>query len=260
MGHVRLGRLPKTRRWQEVVSFLATEEVLPAGVAAATLRAAESHLGALKGDPALKAAVEVLVRLASAGRAKEFTAALEQAGIKVPEGVKGPALYALLRQASRGALLAAAQSSPATHIAADALDGALSRLLRSSSGDLFETGIQDLHAACRDLSKKSVFSDVTHDFFSDYLTRWLSFFLDKASPGLVGSSSRFPSTDRLRSFQGAMSLHAKQSARVVAEFSGSWFSKHNFESGGQINRRDIAGFVAHALTKLVMELHQQAAP
>jgi hypothetical protein len=259
MGHVRLGRLPKTRRWQEVVSLLGNEEVSPASVATATLRAAGSHLEDMKRDPALRAAIEVLVRLASAGRAKDFKGALQEAGIRLPEGAKGPALYALLRQASRTALLKVAEASPATHIAADALDSALSRWLKNTSGDLFGTDITHLQAACRALSTKAVFSETTHHLFSDYLSRWLSYFLDKASPALVASSSRFPTAESLDGFQSSIALHAAESARVIAEFSGSWFSKRNFESGGRISSRDISGFVAHALTKLVMELQQQAA-
>ena len=40
MGHVRLGKLPRTRKWREVVDLLAAG-VGPAQVADATLRTAE---------------------------------------------------------------------------------------------------------------------------------------------------------------------------------------------------------------------------
>lgn len=258
MGHVRLGRLPKTRRWQEVVALLVNEEAPTAAVAAATLKASEEQLQLLKRDPALKAAIQILVRLAAAGRAKDFVAALVEAGIPISGEAKGPALFAFLRQASRSALLDVAEASPATHIASDALDVALNRWLTDSSGDLFSTGVDHLQAACKVLATKQAFSDVTRDFFSDYLSRWLTYFVDKASMDLVGATSRFRNPDQLRTFHDAMALHARQSSRVIAEFAGSWFSKHHFEAGGQITGREVAGFVSHALTKLAMELRQQA--
>ncbi len=50
MGHVRLGRLPKTPRWIEVINLLDTAAPDPAGLAAAVVRAAEFRLRQLAND------------------------------------------------------------------------------------------------------------------------------------------------------------------------------------------------------------------
>src|SRR5258708_4813722 len=54
MGHVRLGRLPKTRRWAEVIALLtdsSPEDV--AAIASATVQAADRRLRELARDPSL---------------------------------------------------------------------------------------------------------------------------------------------------------------------------------------------------------------
>ena len=52
MGHIRLGRLPATKRWQQVVSLLAQGAPLER-IAAASAEAAENSLAQANRDPAL---------------------------------------------------------------------------------------------------------------------------------------------------------------------------------------------------------------
>src|SRR4051812_26995632 len=62
MGHVRLGRLPKTRRWREVVDLLATSPMDTPTVAQATVAAADVRLRELASDPSLVHSFWLLTR------------------------------------------------------------------------------------------------------------------------------------------------------------------------------------------------------
>ncbi len=53
MGHVRLGRLPLTHRWQQVMDLLTTVPEDSLGIASAVVHAAEGRLRELVGDPSL---------------------------------------------------------------------------------------------------------------------------------------------------------------------------------------------------------------
>jgi hypothetical protein len=44
MGHIRLGRLPKSARWSRVVGLITEDDGAAARVAASTVTAAEEHL------------------------------------------------------------------------------------------------------------------------------------------------------------------------------------------------------------------------
>ena len=55
MGHTRLGRLPRLRKWQDVVDLVGAG-VLTADIAAATLKASQRGLDDAASDPAVRAA------------------------------------------------------------------------------------------------------------------------------------------------------------------------------------------------------------
>lgn len=52
--------------------------------------------------------------------------------------------------------------------------------------------------------------------------------------------------------------HCREAATIVEEYAGGWFSKKNWETGGEITREDIAAFTSYAMTKLIAELKQGA--
>jgi len=82
MGHVRLGRLPQTRNWRDVVGLLGA--AAPADrVAAASARAAEGSIGRAASDPALTHAIWLLTQLPLAARAQDFPGALRGLGLDI---------------------------------------------------------------------------------------------------------------------------------------------------------------------------------
>ena len=75
MGHVRLGRLPQTRNWQDVVGLLGA--AAPADrVAATSALAAERAIGRAAADPALTHAIWLLTQLPLAAHTRDFPSAL----------------------------------------------------------------------------------------------------------------------------------------------------------------------------------------
>jgi hypothetical protein len=82
MGHVRLGRLPQTRKWQHVVGLLGASAPIDE-VAAASAFAAESALRDAIADPALTQTVWLLTQLPLAARSANFEAALRGLGLQI---------------------------------------------------------------------------------------------------------------------------------------------------------------------------------
>ena len=82
MGHVRLGKLPQTRAWKEVVRFLEAGIDVEA-VAAKSQEAAEAGLKALKTDPALVQSLWLLMQLPVAARSDDFAEHLQRCGLQV---------------------------------------------------------------------------------------------------------------------------------------------------------------------------------
>jgi hypothetical protein len=86
MGHVRLGRLPKTGLWKHVVALIATSADDVGGVADATTMAAQLRLRQLRNDASFAYCFWLLTRIASASRDDDFSGALAEVGIEAHVG------------------------------------------------------------------------------------------------------------------------------------------------------------------------------
>jgi hypothetical protein len=89
MGHVRLGRLPQTRNWQDVVGLLGAAAPVDR-VAAASALAAERAIGRAAADPAVTHAVWLLTQLPLAARTRDFPGALRVLGLEIDHIADAP--------------------------------------------------------------------------------------------------------------------------------------------------------------------------
>ena len=84
MGHIRLGELPRTRKWEQVVGLIAGGAGT-AQVANATINAAEKGLGVAVKDKGLIETIWILTQIPVAARSDDFAAALRERGISVSD-------------------------------------------------------------------------------------------------------------------------------------------------------------------------------
>src|SRR5262249_36031589 len=82
MGHVRLGNLHRTRRWQDVVG-LHEHGAAADQVANAAIHAAEAGLRLAPKDRGVRDTVWLLMHLPAAARADDYPAALADCGVRV---------------------------------------------------------------------------------------------------------------------------------------------------------------------------------
>ena len=81
------------------------------------------------------------------------------------------------------------------------------------------------------------------------MTRFLNFYLSRVTAGQLGGA------ENLSRFNEALATHCNQSARIVRDFCGEWYSKTEFQQG--IDLENSSRFLAVALQKLKAELGQQ---
>src|SRR6266508_3956738 len=86
MGHQRIGRLPRTKHWAEVVRLLADEPHETARVAGAAILAAQQRLTRLADERALPYCYWLLTRLAAAARSGDFAGDAGILGAEVKPG------------------------------------------------------------------------------------------------------------------------------------------------------------------------------
>ena len=243
-----------TLRWQAVVGLLDESPANVPAVARATIEAAEGHLRALSRDPSIGYCFWLLTRVSWASRSADFQAALSDLGLSARETDSALTFISQLSDRVRAELVRYPASGPFSEIASLALRRALSETVGQEGRSLFGTSLEDLQAAFRRYSSPMRFSALAKSFFGDFLSRTLRFFVEKELSNNVGAGHRLTGVEASREFTAGLDLYARQSARIMEEFAGGWYGKHNWESKGQIGREEAQRFVAVALTKLRMEL------
>jgi hypothetical protein len=249
MGHIRLGRLPRTRKWREVVGLLGADAAT-SEIAAATLDASKSGLERAARDPALIQSFWLLTQIPLCARKADFVQELGNVGVSVSGE---PTLTELIGGFSDAVDNHIHRTGGRTDLGEMAQMGAaesLTNVLGNRTASLFGSTPEDVHRELSRLGTPANFAVLARDFFARLTERYLTYFLSREL------SNQFGSVHANRQFREGLSLHCKQASKIVEKFAADWFSKANYEGG--ITPRKAAGFVGHAVTKLGAELKKGA--
>jgi len=258
MGHRILGTLPKTQRWVRVVRLLHASADSAKTVADASAHAAEGRLRSLANDPSLTYAFWLLTRVVSASRHPDFLDRLERLGLSLGSDQSAIRLIAAVSERVRAEVRRHPESGPFGEIAAQALTRALAETVGRYTPSLFGTSAEDMQQATRAHATRERFGDVAQRFFGAFLSRALQSFVDRELASTVGPDRPRRTVDETSVFLDRLDLHTLQSAAIVHDFAGSWFSKRDWERAGAIPPDDARRFVAVALRKLRTELRREA--
>jgi hypothetical protein len=254
MGHKRLGTLPRTKNWQQVVdSFAGGGSV--GEIAAASSVAAEGALHRALDDPALIQSFWLLTQLPLAARRSDFTQRLGELGLAVGAN---PQLFEIIGAFS-GAIdaysRAVAQRSDLGEMSQLAATESLSVTVGRSLPGLFGSTSADVQRAIGRLATTKQFGDLARDFFARLTRRHLEYYLSRELSNHVGPNGRLASIADHSAFNTELDQHCREVATIVRGFSGDWFSKANHEGG--ITRNQAADFIALALKKISGELRRR---
>lgn len=264
MGHTRLGKIPTTLKWNEIVSLVAGTGVAGASpetdvsaVTARTLDATQRALDKSVDDPGVRFTFYLLTQIALASRKDNWEAALAAHGIRVTNtrtvfdftAEVQDAIDRYVRQSPRGA-------TDFSEMAQQAAGEALLSLSSGHSHSLFGESSDDVRDIMRPLSTKKGFGELGQRFFGRFVSRFLNFYLSRIAAAQIGTR-RIQDIGDFSRFEASLQLHCDQSARIVRDFCGAWYSKTEYERG--IDLENTSGFLAVAMGKLRAELEQQKA-
>jgi hypothetical protein len=265
MGHQRLGSIPTSRKWSDVVGEVAgppaVEGQSPTAavhdipdIAERTLEAAEEGLRKATGDPGLRFTFYLLTQIVLAAREQDWRHELGVLGIQLPGDASVFDLSSEVQRAIDERLEAGGESTEISEMAQQAAGEAIATLAGPRAATLFGNDQAELQQAVRSLSTKAGFCDLGQRFFACFMTRFLNFYLSRITAGQVGGE-RIIQVDDLSGFNDALQTHCLQSARIVHDFCGEWYSKTEFQKG--IDLDNTSGFMAVAVKKFRDELRRQ---
>jgi len=259
MGHIRLGRLPRTRKWNQVLGLIGGGADAPE-VAASAMEASQGGLVKAAKDPGLIHTVWLLTQIPLAARSEHFADGLRQLGLEVSNAPSLLEVAGAFTGAVDAHLRRGGGRTDLGEMAEMAAAETLTRLGNVKTASLFGATAADVQQAFGSFSTTKQFGTLAREFFTRLSKKYLTYFLSRELSNYVdgGGGSRFSNIDEHAEFNEALDLHCRQASRIVEEFSGGWFSKANFEGG--ITPEKAAGFVHVALKKLRAELAKGGTP
>ncbi len=253
MGHVRLGLLPRTRAWKEVIGLIAAGADAPQ-IANATITAAEKAFSFVMNDVGYTEAVWLMTQMAIAAKKPDIHQHLDSVGISLARDATLPDVTAAVAEALDRATDASGRRSDLAELSARALVGAVTEVLSPKLHSLFPTEPDTLRAALSALGKEKEFGAFSRALYARLANESLQYFLSKTLNTHLGEGMRFATMNQKAQFDTALQTHTREASLIVEKFSSEWFSKHRYEEGGDISRKSSDGFAGYALTKMKDEL------
>jgi hypothetical protein len=252
MGHQRLGTIPTSQKWTEVVEKVARGG--PEGtathhvpeIAKRTLEAAEAGLQRAVDDEGLRFTFYLLTQLVLAAREDDWRQRLDDLGIHLTDDSSLFDFTAQVQRVIDDHLDARGGPTDISEMGQQAAGEALALQAGPQATTLFGSGEAELKDAVRGLSTKVGFARLGQRFFGCFIARFLNFYLSRITPAKVEDPT---------AFNEGLQTHCHETARIVQQFCGDWYSKTEFQQG--ISLENTAGFLAVVVQKLQAELQQQ---
>lgn len=258
MGHFRLGTLPQSKRWREVVGLLESDAPLH-DVAEVAARASEADLSHASDDPLFQYVTSLLVQLPLAARAPGFEVGLERLGIDRDRGATVSALLTGIDEAIERWAFEGGRSSDAGELARAALLETLSKNLRGRLPTLFEPTPQEVRTALAGFAGGDRFAMLARDFFARLTYRSLDWYLSRELANHTGPGKRFHSDADRTAFQQALAEHTYEASRIVETYAGGWYGKTVWRDQS-LSQDAINDFTRYAFKKLRSELGRRREP
>jgi hypothetical protein len=255
MGHIRLGTLPRTKKWTQVVHLISGGADVE-HIAAASADAAERGLERASEDEGLAQAFWLLTQLPQAARHVNFSEQLWELGLNVSSRPTLVEIVVALTQAIDAHLQDTGKRSDFSELAQQAASQTIASLAGQGLPSLFGPTATDVQKAIAKLGTSNNFSILARDYFSRLTSHSLNYFLSRELSTHVGPSKRFANIGDHSEFNAAMDLHCWEASRIIKEFAGGWYGK-TLQKEKRITRNDARKFAHVAFKKLRAELRKR---
>jgi hypothetical protein len=257
MGHIRLGPLPRTRQWKQVVALIE-HGAGAAQVATAAIRAAEKGLRCAADDHGVVSSLWLLFQLPLAARSEDFPQALRDRGLTVSDA---PGIMEILGSVTDNIdaqLFNQKGRSDLSEMAQTALAESIAEIVGVRSEGLFGITPEAVRANFAKLATVKQLGTLARSLFARFTNKCLAYYLSRALADHVGEGRRFATLAQQGAFTEALETHCREASLIVEQFAGEWFSKTKYEEG-DIEREATGRFAHGAMNKLIDELKQGAA-
>lgn len=256
MGHERIGHLPKSKKWRDVVDFLAEfqggrDEVKQ--LAAQTLVNVRSKIEKIDQDAGFSDTFKFLVAVAGSFASFDAGSIEKNLKIKIPDN---PTPLALAIELKRW--LPPNRLSEIGLIAQEAaIDSVTSYYVQHKQPEIDLFGERPGATVWQELGTNKGFCELARLFFANYTNRYLNYFLEReAASSLKSLSKRIELKEQISNHAEEVSHHAFETAKITQSFAAGWYAKR-LKAGVFPSNKDIKGFLRIASGKLLEEIRRE---
>lgn len=257
MGHIRMGILPKSRKWIEISEMIVgmyTSETEIEDIAQKTIENVRYQFRNIEQDNGVIRAFQFLVCIAFASRDEKPKEKMFNFGIDLSEELT-PFSFA---KAVNDYVAADLDSCEYGKIAQQAAGDAISTWYNENqtpNPSLFAS-LDDPFQVWRKAGIGAGFCELSRLFFSNFTQRYLNYYLERVVSSTLSSVEQ--SNDfgqQLEKHVDTISLHAFETAKIAQSYAAGWFNnqiKNDFPSENEIKR-----FLSRAFGKIRDELQRE---
>ncbi|NBX75110.1 MAG: hypothetical protein EBQ92_00950 [Proteobacteria bacterium] len=253
MGHVRLGRIPATRQWKQVIEYLKLGDISVTQLATAVADASEKSLIKATSDPVFLEALCMLGKLPQMVKEHGVQAGLAKVGIQVSANPSAVEILTGVNSAIETVQRTpGAKTTDLGEMAKQAAVHALSEAINDFGPQLWTPNNTDVHTTVASFAAPEKFGELAYRFFANVAERNLKYYTDRMIPHYLGSD-RVKSVGDMAGFDNALGLHCKEAALIMRPFAKDWHGKLVFQSKKPIDAKNVKGFADVSFKKINKE-------
>jgi hypothetical protein len=257
MGHERIGILPKTRPWKQIVEQMAASmvsEINIEGIITQTLTNVRSRFRHIHQDKGVLAAFQFIVTLSVAASQDNPIKFLSNQDIHVDPNASPISLARAVSKKVQERLASFEYGDIAQSASIDAI--AVWYDEKKGQRRLFDFP-EDPFDTWRGARGGSGFCELSRLFFAKFTERYLNYFLERAASSQINSiDERQLFRDRLQKYVDVTSKHAFEMARITQSFAAGWFNKHAVSDVP--SERELENFLSLGFGKIRDELLRES--
>lgn len=262
MGHSRLGRLPMTRKWKEVIALLGGDDLSAQALAEAVANAAVGDLEKAANDKTLVSVYQMLANIPQAAKEKDFQSALKKIGLDVPAN---PTIHDVAQGMAQAIDAAAVKNGLRTDLGTLAKHAGISALIEmasEASNTLWNPTSADMQSGIASFTDTKRFGELSQRFHSNLNYGILKYHLDREMPKHVSPTGPFHNITDLRAFEAGLKKHCIESSMIMRpfarDFQGKQYSSHPKDgSRPKMDTKKASAFVYVSMKKMANEQRQR---
>lgn len=232
MGHTRIGRLNRTRKWKDIVgAFCMGAEAEQTSRMVLDAVSDAFNEKAIANDAGYQKAVELLVQMGVAAQSGDFVGHMRKCGINLSDTPTTQELMAHLDKSITDAMwknysgrciLGEHAKNALCHSVAicakNERDQELPGLIDRPDVSVFNT-----------FGTRANFAELNQNFIAQTIARGLNGYISQVLPNLTGVNLNILSMHEVNAAYEALTKHCVETATVHKAYSTEWLGKHNYQ-------------------------------